>query len=222
MKKILFTLTVVSFVMLTACGNNENETKKNNNYMKPLSESMNNEVKAEETGNTNIDQSVSDASNASDTIATTPSQSETVEVLIKDDNTDNAGSTDGEETVDASMYKPLFEENDESETDEGPAFEMKGILVHEDDYTDPDAREEIAEVQNRVSSSNAWNEYTQYKNGSYAIPIEEYNIVRDGGGGYVLNYYLPGAFRSEIRMTGDEIGVYLLDDNMEKIETFLQ
>ncbi len=223
MKKILTLVLAVSVMSFIGCGNEKEQKVKNDNYMKPLSESINegNEIKEDDPPTEQSKAVDADLKEMSDDVE----QVEIITPVITDSDdikTDDL-ETDISEVVDTSVYEPLVEDKgQESDTEAEIAVQKKGLLIHESGYIDPDAQEEISKIQSFISSSDAWNKYQQYSDGAFAVPIENFNVSRDGGGGYILDYYAPGAFRIEIRNTDNEIGIYLLNDNMETIQNFLQ
>lgn len=101
------------------------------------------------------------------------------------------------------------------------------IITKENGYQDLEAQEELQKLYELIESSEQWQEYEQYNYGIFATSLENYNVRRNGNG-YILDYSdkfednpLYRDFTVEITVDGNDIGIYITDENRAEIMSFV-
>ncbi len=95
------------------------------------------------------------------------------------------------------------------------------LVIHETGYINEEARVEVEAVRETVTDSNEWEVYSEYADARYAVDINQFNIRRDGYGGYILDY--SGDFNVFITYDNEPektVSIYLLDKEREEIANF--
>lgn len=96
----------------------------------------------------------------------------------------------------------------------------------QEDFMDSSAFEEIVNVRAAIIVNPHWQEYVNFDNGKYAVPIENFSIARqdneDGSIDYYLNYEFSDktTVKIEVYNFGTEIYIYISDIEKNTIGEF--
>ena len=214
MKKTIIIVSLIVVFVLAGCGEKEIIKKSDKGIVKkPLSETM------------REDQELKPEPNNTETA---PEQVKVQEKIEESSNANDSGNA----PIDPDTYKPLIDEPEPDDVNNhedtftkdawvDPDEQRVGLVVHETDYKNEDANEEIEHVKSIITESEQWQQFSQLSNGVFAVPIDKFNMSKDGTDSYFLDYYSEGVYRVEIIVNEPEVGIYLLDDNRNEIATFI-
>lgn len=123
--------------------------------------------------------------------------------------------------IEESKTEDALPENNDVATDAPIGSDTIGLIMWEDDYYNTNASDLINQAYTAVTSSKAWKDYCNYSKDKYCTDINKFDLRWESNSGDFIYDYLGDDYFVKVTIEGNEIAVYLTNEEHDTIKNFL-